>query len=88
MKRDKAVIKIEQAILEKEVLLDNNISWYAKVRFTQDESGYSWVAYIHGNNWRASFPMKDGNYVKFFKTFAGAKRNFIKKGIYSEEDCK
>lgn len=43
---------------------------------------YSWVAetnsmYSH----RTIFPMRNYNYVKFFKTLKGAKRNFIKSYI-------
>ena len=72
--------EILEAELEKEILLPEN-SYYFKVRFTHDSSGYSWVAYGGTERWRAYYPMKDGNYVKFFKTLNGAKRNFIKKGF-------
>ena len=72
---------IEEANLEQEILLEENISYYYKVRFTHDSLGYSWIAYAHQNNWRACFPMKNTNYVKFFKTISGAKRNFIKHGL-------
>lgn len=40
---------------------------------------YSWVAQKDG--YWGIFPMKNGEYVKFFKTLAGAKRNFIKRYI-------
>ena len=47
---------------------------------TDDEKGfteYSWETdSTHGI--LSSFPMKDSNYVKFWKTLGGAKRNFLK----------
>jgi hypothetical protein len=39
-----------------------------------------WVILVAYDTWRACFPERN-NYVLFFKTLAGAKRNFIKNGF-------
>lgn len=43
----------------------------------REQLGYSWTARIR-NDWHYMRPTS-GNLVKFFKTLAGAKRNFIKR---------
>lgn len=55
------------------------ISGFKTVKFTHSASlGYTWCAdSVHHHH--TIFPMATHHNVKFFKTLAGAKRNFIKR---------
>lgn len=48
---------------------------YKYLYFNTCEDGYSWVI---GRRVTPIFPMRSNNYIKTFKTLAGAKRNLIK----------
>ena len=73
------------------LILKFNHSYLRQVRFTQEpirandfeniNGKYSWVAYT---TWRPVRPMKNVNYVAFFKTLKGAKRNFIRNYLKGE----
>jgi len=44
-----------------------------------DGAGFCWTAHYKSQAWKSIFPMQSSNYVKMFKTFNGAKRNFIRR---------
>ena len=69
-------IKVAQ-VNETVDLHDLNL-WISDVCFDQDIDGYSWCAHDADQTWRTVFPTK-GQWVVFFKTLAGAKRNFLRR---------
>lgn len=90
-KRQTMIEVINYAKLNERIDLGKyNHNYLSEVRFEKEpersgfyyspEAGlYSWVAYTNSKCFhRTVFPMKNTNYVKFFKTLKGAKRNFIK----------
>ena len=78
--------KILNAKINEEIFLEHY--YIKKIRFNfcpnsideyVREHPYSWVAYTTSSyNNRVIFPMRNSNYVNFFKTLEGAKRNFIR----------
>jgi len=73
---------INEAKINQEInLSEYNHDYLSLVKFDfTKELGYSW----HGEcnspySYRPVFPLVNSNYVKFFKTLKGAKRNFIKQ---------
>ncbi len=82
--------KIENIEIEEEIYLGDFKHYYLEdVKFTQEpirandcenlNGKYSWVAHCNREySHRIVFPMRNTNYVAFFKTLKGAKRNFIK----------
>lgn len=87
------VEKILNTRINEKIILDN--FYIAEVRFdympnSSDEfvreHPYSWVAYTtSAYSHRTIFPMKTGQYVNFFKTLIGAKRNFIRTYLKEEK---
>lgn len=85
--------KVLNAKIDEEIILDHD--YIEKVRFdfrpnSMDEfvreHPYSWVAYTTSSySHRTIFPMRNSTYVSFFKTLAGAKRNFIKNYLKGEK---
>ena len=60
-------------------------SYLKSVKFTQErqhgyetDNMYSWIAKSE-QRVGCIFPMRNSEYVKFFKTLKGAKRNFIRR---------
>ena len=86
--------KVLNSKVNEEMFLDN--SFIYKVKFEietlltepkyKNGTYYSWTAYSQSQKWRCFFPMKDTNYVKFFKTLNGAKRNFIRTYLSKERN--
>jgi len=87
----KLLKEIENVKIDKEINLEKyNHTSLVKVRFTQEglisndedtKGKYSWVAYNNSYySYSTVFPIR-GQYVIFFKTLIGAKRNFIKSYI-------
>lgn len=94
---DELLKEIDNAKINEEINLEKyNHTSLERMRFTQESEisngyncetrgKYSWVAYNNGNySYRTVFP-SSGNYVTFFKTLAGAKRNFINRYIKERE---
>ena len=67
--------RIEAAQVNETVDLHNLDLWVDDVRFDQDTDGYTWCAH---DGWQTEFPTR-GQWVIFFKTLAGAKRNFLRR---------
>lgn len=60
-------------------------SWEHSTDRDRKEKPYSWVAQTNSMySHRTVFPTKSINYVKFFKTLKGAKRNFLKSYIHTQ----
>jgi hypothetical protein len=84
--------KVLNAKINEEIILDYNYIEKIKFNYTPNsisvyirEHPYTWVAYTNTEYYhRTVFPMRNSVYVSFFKTLAGAKRNFIK--TYLKED--
>lgn len=95
--RELLLEKINNTNIGEEInLLKFNHYYLTKVKFTQEPirigideniSGkYGWIAECNSNySYRTVFPMKNNNYVAFFKTLKNAKRNFIKKYLKKEK---
>jgi len=72
---------IMNAEINKKINLSNICNFFTGIKFTyHDELGYSWIAYSRISVMNI-FPMQTNTTVKFFKTFIGAKRNFLKRVI-------
>lgn len=70
--------RINEAQVNEQIDVSDSV-YFKTVKFTYDkELGYSWAGDSKINP-RAIFPMASIHNVKFFKTLAGAKRNFIKR---------
>lgn len=88
-KRIVIVTKINNAKTGEQINLEKlGVNYIEYVRFESYEHStdreirqrpYSWVAQTNSMYSHITvFPMRTSNYVKFFKTLKGAKRNFIK----------
>ena len=67
--------RIKAAQLEEKTSLDGLDLSVDGVQFSYDTDGYTWCAW---DGWRTKYPTK-GQWVVFFKTLAGAKRNFLRR---------
>ena len=68
---------ISNAKVNEEINIDAR--YYSSIEFTyRDGLGYSWCA-KERNSWSYYRPIASGNNIQFWKTLAGAKRNFIKR---------
>jgi hypothetical protein len=73
---------IENANIGHNIELESMGHILEHVSFDLDSGEYSWIAKIsfkNTGNVGYEHPMKNSNYVKTFKTLAGAKRNFLKR---------
>jgi hypothetical protein len=92
MNKIQILAQIEAVGLNTEVDVGNlGDTYYQTVRFTQEgftsdyetRGKYSWIAKCNSNySHRTIFPTR-GNYVLFFKTLKGAKKNFLRR--YEDE---
>ena len=82
---------LTQLIMEAEINQRIDISaygsYYADVTFEQDtwetalhedESTYTWTAHGQDQPWRSIFPLRSSQYIKYWKTLNGTKRNFLR----------
>lgn len=78
--------KVLNAKINEKIILNNcsviEIRFESWINSTDEwikKHPYTWVGYLVSNRWETIFPMRNTNYVAFFKTLAGAKRNFIRQ---------
>ena len=73
-----SIIRFDKVIFEQEPLTSTSFTHKHK----SIAGMFSWTSYT---GWRTTFPMESSNYVKYFKTLKGAKRNFIKNYVCDKE---
>lgn len=80
---EKFIKLVNNAPLNEWIGLESMKYTLKRVQFKYDEGeGYIWVGELsYKNSGRSGwiYPMKDANYVKYFKTINGMKRNFLKR---------
>lgn len=84
MDKEEFLSFIENAQTDQKIDFPKSFSYKHVVFDTLLENGkllYTWSSESKGSVINI-YPMKNSNYVKYFKTLAGAKRNFIKQLSY------